>query len=144
MRSLFGPVQQGTEMDVTGGVASVVWLIDGRPQHSDIVTRSGVRFKAFPDTAGGAPVLSPRLAAEEDGSLQALALERSKKFGLCGLILQRLTTASKFRRVGFFCCCDRHRMMAMDRLRHLHREEKILECSHLAVGDFQDGRVVVI
>ena len=109
-----------------------------------MVTRSGVRFKAFPDTAGQAQTLSRNLAAEEHGSLRALVLIWSARFGLCGLILQRLATASKFRRVGFFLCCDRHRIMAKDQLRHLNREEYIPECSDLGLGDFQDGSVVVV
>ena len=106
----FGPIQQGAEMDVRGDVASVTWMVDGRSLRSDIVTRSGVHFKAFPDTAGQAQILSRNLATEEDGSLRVLVLIRSAKFGLCGLILQCLTTASKFRRVGFCSCCDRHQL----------------------------------
>ena len=56
-------------------------ITEERHRHS-----SGVRFKAFPDTAGQAQTLSRNLAAEEHGSLRALVLIRRARFGLCGLI----------------------------------------------------------
>ena len=134
----FGPIEQGAEIDVAGDVASVAWVADGRSPRSDIVTRGGFRFRAFPDTAEQAQTSSGDLAAEGDGSLQALVLIRSARFGLCGLVLQRVT-ASTSRRVGFFCCCVQHMAEIPSRT-----ERFVEECCNLAVDDFQDGKVVII
>ncbi|KAL8872965.1 MAG: hypothetical protein Q9174_001499 [Haloplaca sp. 1 TL-2023] len=143
MPLLLGPVDQGTEMDITGQTASVRWVFDDHSMESNIVTQSGIHFAAFPDTAEQTHILSHHLLSPEGhGSLHALILVRDQLHGLCGLVLECLTAASKYRRVGFFSCCNQHRRKAYGSLKRLG--DASLECADLALSDFQGRRMMVI